>query len=57
MTYLSEIALPQIRGGLLGVFSLMFAIGQLGIAIGLQVIFRVSVLSHFLVRDSHLSLD
>lgn len=42
MTYLSEIAPVQIRGALLGGFALAFAIGQLGLAVGLQILFKVN---------------
>lgn len=38
MIYLSETALPQFRGALLGGFSLFFAIGQLFLAIGLKIL-------------------
>jgi MFS family permease len=42
MTYLSEMAIPQMRGSLLATFSLAFALGQLFCAIGLQVLQEVS---------------
>ncbi|KAL2752048.1 hypothetical protein ACRALDRAFT_1083634 [Sodiomyces alcalophilus JCM 7366] len=38
MTYMSEMALPQFRGALLGSFSLFFALGQVFLAIGLKVL-------------------
>lgn len=38
MTYLSEIAMPQFRGTLLGSFSFFFALGQAFLAIGLKVL-------------------
>lgn len=41
MTYLSEIAITQIRGALLSAFSLSFSLGQLAVSIGLQVLFVV----------------
>lgn len=45
MTYLSEMAIPQMRGSLLATFSLAFALGQLFCAIGLQVLQEVSSMS------------
>lgn len=38
---MSEIALPQIRGALLGAFSLSFGLGQLANAVGLQILVKV----------------
>jgi MFS family permease len=38
MVYMSEIALPQFRGALLGAFSLSFALGQVFLAIGLKAL-------------------
>ncbi|KAJ0415216.1 general substrate transporter [Aspergillus carlsbadensis] len=38
MVYMSEIAMPQFRGALLGSFSLSYALGQLFSAVGLQVL-------------------
>ncbi|KAH8736575.1 general substrate transporter [Ilyonectria robusta] len=38
MVYMSEIAMPQFRGALLGSFSLAFALGQVFLAIGLKVL-------------------
>ncbi|KAG5747361.1 hypothetical protein H9Q70_009954 [Fusarium xylarioides] len=38
MVYMSEVALPQFRGALLGSFSLAFALGQVFLAIALKVL-------------------
>ncbi|KAH6876392.1 general substrate transporter [Thelonectria olida] len=38
MVYMSEIAMPQFRGALLGSFSLAFALGQVFLAIALKVL-------------------
>uniref|UniRef100_A0A8H7K3Z6 Major facilitator superfamily (MFS) profile domain-containing protein n=1 Tax=Bionectria ochroleuca TaxID=29856 RepID=A0A8H7K3Z6_BIOOC len=38
MVYLSEVAMPQFRGALLGSFSLAFALGQVFLAIALKVL-------------------
>ncbi|KAK5048260.1 hypothetical protein LTR84_005930 [Exophiala bonariae] len=38
MVYMSEIALPQFRGAMLGAFSLAFALGQVFLAIGLKTL-------------------
>lgn len=38
MVYMSEIAMPQFRGALLGAFSLAFALGQLFLALGLKTL-------------------
>jgi MFS family permease len=38
MVYLSEMALPQFRGALLGSFSLAFALGQMFLAIALKIL-------------------
>jgi MFS family permease len=38
MVYLSEMALPQFRGALLGSFSLAFALGQVFLAIALKIL-------------------
>lgn len=38
MVYLSEMALPQFRGALLGSFSLLFALGQVFLAVGVKVL-------------------
>lgn len=38
MTYMSEIALPQFRGALLGTFSLFFALGQVFLALALKIL-------------------
>ncbi|KAH7143442.1 general substrate transporter [Dactylonectria macrodidyma] len=38
MVYMSEIAMPQFRGALLGSFSLAFALGQVFLAIGLKIL-------------------
>jgi MFS family permease len=42
MTYLSEMAITQVRGALLGAFAMSFALGQFYIAMGLQIVFIVS---------------
>lgn len=44
MTYLSEIAVTQIRGAMLSAFALSFALGQFFIAMGLQILFKVSLI-------------
>lgn len=41
MTYMSEIALPQVRGALLGAFALSFGLGQLFNAVGFQILAEV----------------
>lgn len=53
MVYLSEIAVTQIRGALLGAFALCFALGQFFIAVGLQIIFVASnsLIAEFLPAD------
>ncbi|KFA56515.1 hypothetical protein S40293_01180 [Stachybotrys chartarum IBT 40293] len=38
MVYMSETAMPQFRGALLGSFSLFYAIGQLFLAVGLKIL-------------------
>ncbi|KAJ4024661.1 hypothetical protein NW752_003221 [Fusarium irregulare] len=38
MVYMSEVALPQFRGALLGSFSLAFALGQVFLAIALKIL-------------------
>ncbi|KAF5501311.1 Alpha-glucosides permease MPH3 [Colletotrichum siamense] len=38
MVYMSEIAMPQFRGALLGSFSLAFSLGQVFLAIGLKIL-------------------
>lgn len=38
MIYMSETAMPQFRGALLGSFSLFFAVGQLILAVGLKIL-------------------
>ncbi|KAK7224294.1 hypothetical protein V2G26_012297 [Clonostachys chloroleuca] len=38
MVYLSEVAMPQFRGALLGSFSLAFALGQVFLAIALKIL-------------------
>lgn len=38
VVYMSEIAMPQFRGALLGCFSLSFALGQVFLAVGLKVL-------------------
>lgn len=38
MIYMSETAMPQFRGALLGSFSLFLAMGQLFMAVGLQIL-------------------
>lgn len=43
MTYMSEIAMPQVRGALLGAFALSFGLGQLFNAVGFQILAEVSV--------------
>lgn len=48
MTYMSEIAPTQIRGAMLSAFALSFALGQFFIAMGLQILFKVSLSSHLL---------
>lgn len=42
MTYMSEIAMPQVRGALLAAFSLSFGLGQLFNAVGFQILAEVS---------------
>ena len=42
MTYMSEIAMPQVRGALLGAFALSFGLGQLFNAVGFQILAEVS---------------
>jgi len=42
MTYLSEIAITQVRGSLLGSYSLAFGLGNLFNAVGLQILVEVS---------------
>lgn len=44
MTYMSEIAMPQVRGALLGAFALSFGLGQLFNAVGFQILAEVSSL-------------
>ena len=50
MTYMSEIAITQIRGAMLGAFSFSFALGQLFSAVGLQILNEVSVSLHIHLR-------
>jgi hypothetical protein len=38
MVYMSEVAMPQFRGALLGSFSLSFALGQVFLAVALKVL-------------------
>ena len=38
MVYLSEMALPQFRGALLGSFALLYALGQVFLAVGLKIL-------------------
>lgn len=38
MVYMSEVAMPQFRGALLGAFSLAFALGQLFLALALKAL-------------------
>ena len=45
MTYMSEIAITQIRGAMLGAFSFSFALGQLFSAVGLQILNEVRISS------------
>lgn len=40
MTYMSEIAITQIRGSMLAAFSLSFGLGQLFNAVGLQILVK-----------------
>jgi len=41
MTYMSEIAITQVRGSLLGSFSFSFGLGNLFNAVGLQILAKV----------------
>lgn len=45
MTYMSEIAMPQVRGALLSAFALSFGLGQLFNAVGFQILAEVSYLA------------
>ena len=47
MTYMSEIAITQVRGSLLGSYSLAFGLGNLFNAFGLQILVEVSVGHNF----------
>lgn len=38
MIYLSETAMPQFRGALLGSFSFLYALGQVFLAVGLKIL-------------------
>ena len=42
MTYMSEIAIPQVRGALLSSFALSFGLGQLLNAVGFQILAEAS---------------
>jgi hypothetical protein len=42
MVYMSEIAMPQFRGALLGSFSLAFSLGQVFIAVGFKILEETS---------------
>ncbi|KAH7363304.1 general substrate transporter [Plectosphaerella cucumerina] len=46
MIYMSETAMPQFRGALLGSFSLFFAIGQLFLAVGLKILNDTSPMNY-----------
>ncbi|KAH7114282.1 general substrate transporter [Dendryphion nanum] len=46
MVYMSEMALPQFRGSLLGSFSLAFALGQVFLAVGIKILQETAPL-HF----------
>lgn len=43
LSYASEIAMPQLRGTIVGAYAFFFAFGQLASAIALQIINTVSL--------------